>query len=113
MKILEKVIGILTRVIPVSVEQLRQSVDSVHRLEKLILLLPAAPRAIILQFGMRTVWDEVWKRFRDVKVCSEMHIRFREDFSKEDQEARNKLWPLVQDARRRTESFSKGRICLN
>ncbi|KAL7380404.1 hypothetical protein ABVT39_017299 [Epinephelus coioides] len=99
----ETVIGILRRVVPLSVEWLRQSVDTVHRLGRKD--NPAASngahRAIIIQFGMRTVRDEVWKRSRDARVCSKMHIRFREDFSKEDREARNKLWPLVQDARRR------------
>jgi len=30
-----------------------------------------------------------------------MHIRFREDFSKEDRDARSKLWPLVQEARKK------------
>lgn len=59
------------------------------------------PRTIIIQFGMRTVWDNVWKRSRDARVCSEMHIHLREDFPKEDLEAHTKLWPLVQKARRK------------
>ncbi|KAK1885690.1 Rabenosyn-5 [Dissostichus eleginoides] len=50
---------------------------------------------------MRTVRDEVWKKSKDGRVCSEMHVRFKEDFSKEDREARSKLWPLVQEARRK------------
>lgn len=45
---------------------------------------------------MRTVRDEVWKKSKDARVCSEMHIRFRED-----REARSKLWPLVQEARKK------------
>lgn len=98
----EIVIGILTRVVPLSVDRLRDSVDTVHRLGKRN--DPATsnntPRAIIIQFGMRNIRDEVWKKSRDAKVCSEMHIRFKEDFSSEDRVARAKLWPLVQEARR-------------
>lgn len=99
----EVVIEILTRVVPLSVNRLRETVDTVHRLERKRSAATSnnTPRAVIIQFGMRTVRDEVWKRSRDAKVCSEMHIRFREDFSKEDWEACTKLWPLVQDTRRR------------
>lgn len=99
----EVVIEILTRVVPLSVNRLRETVDTVHRLERKGSAATSnnTPRAVIIQFGMRTVRDEVWKRSRDAKVCSEMHIRFREDFSKEDWEACTKLWPLVQDTRRR------------
>lgn len=98
----EVVIGILTRIVPLSVERLRDTVDTVHRLG---LRRDAAtsnntPRAIIIQFGMRTVRDDVWKKSKDARVCKDLHIRFKEDFSKEDREARVKLWPLVQEARK-------------
>lgn len=99
----EIVIGILTRVVPLSVDRLRDTVDTVHRLGKPN-TAPASnntPRAIIIQFGTRTVRDEVWKKSKEARVCSEMHIRFREDFSKADREARSKLWPLVQEARKK------------
>ncbi|KAK7925392.1 hypothetical protein WMY93_007702 [Mugilogobius chulae] len=59
------------------------------------------PRSTIMQFVSRVVRDEVWKRSKDANVCKEMHIHFKEDFSREDRAARAKLWPLVQDARRR------------
>lgn len=59
------------------------------------------PRAIISQFGMRTIRDEVWKKLKEAQVCNEMHIHFREDFSKEDREAYSKLWPVVQEARKK------------
>ncbi|KAK5883614.1 hypothetical protein CesoFtcFv8_019919 [Champsocephalus esox] len=99
----EVVIGILTRVVPLSVEKLRDSVDTVHRLgmKGNAATSNNTPRSIIIQFGMRTVRDEIWKKSKDARVCIEMHIRFKEDFSKEDREARSKLWPLVQEARRK------------
>lgn len=97
----EVVIGILTRVLPWSVEKLRVAVDTVHRLGK---RNDAAnnrlPRPVIIQFAMRTVRDEVWKKSREARVCKEMNLHFKEDFSREDREARAKLWPKVQEARR-------------
>ena len=99
----EVVLGILTRVVHMSVEWLRDTVDTVHRLGRKgdAATSNNTPRAIIIQFGMRVVRDEVWKKSKDARVCKDMHIRFKEDFSKEDREARTKLWLLVQEARKR------------
>ncbi|RXN13820.1 interleukin-1 receptor-like 1 [Labeo rohita] len=95
------VIGILTQVIPWSVEKLRQSVDTVHHLGKRNDAATKLPRPVIIQFAMRTVRDEVWKKSREARVCKEMNIQFKKDFSKEDHEARAKLWPKVrQEARK-------------
>lgn len=99
----EIVIGILTRIVPMAVDRLQDTVDVVHRLgKKNTAVTSSTPRQIIIQFGMRTVRDEVWKKSRELaRVYSELHIRFREDFSKEDREARSKLWPLVLEARKK------------
>lgn len=60
----EIVIGILTRVVPLSVVQLQDTVDTVHRLGKPSNAATSnnMSRAIINQFGMRTARDEVWKK---------------------------------------------------
>lgn len=60
----ERVIGILTRIIPVSVERLRDTVDTVHRLGKRESAATSnnVPRVVIIQFGIRTIRDEVWKK---------------------------------------------------
>ncbi|XP_078790757.1 uncharacterized protein LOC144986724 [Oryzias latipes] len=99
----ETVIGILTRVVPIGADRLREAVDTVHRLGRKGSAATSnnMPRSIILQFVSRVVRDDVWKRSREARVCKEMHIHFKEDFSKEDREARAKLWPLVQEARKR------------
>ncbi|MEQ2285586.1 hypothetical protein AMECASPLE_033482 [Ameca splendens] len=99
----ESMIEILTRIIPVSVDQLRETVDTVHRLGKKAGAASAnnRPRALIIQFGMRTMLDEVWRKSKDANVCKEKHLSFKEDFSKEDRIVQAKLWPLVQEARRR------------
>ena len=59
------------------------------------------PRAIVIQFGMKTVRNEVWKKLKEARMFSEIHIRFREDFSREDQEARCTLCSLVQEVRKK------------
>lgn len=93
-------IGILTRVVPVSVEKLQLMVDTVHRLgKKDNAVSNKVPRPIIIQFSMRTARDEVWTKSKEARVCKELNIKFKEDFSKEDREARIKLWPKVQEAR--------------
>ncbi|KAL0151687.1 hypothetical protein M9458_052986, partial [Cirrhinus mrigala] len=99
----ETVIGILIRIFPVSVERLRDTVDTVHRLGKRESAATSnnVSRVVIIQFGMHTIRDEVWKKSKDARVCKDLHISFKEDFSKEDRLARAKLWPLVQVARRR------------
>lgn len=97
----EVVIGILTRVIPMSVEKIRDKVDIVHRLgKKDDPAFNMRPRPIIMQFGMRTTRDEIWRKSREARVCKELHVHFRQDWSKEDREARAKLYPTVQEARR-------------
>lgn len=97
----DEVIGILTRVVPVSVDELRRNVDTVHRLGIKGAMNNNMPRPIIIQFVSRTVKEEVWKLSREARVCKEKKIIFKKDFSKEDREAREKLWPRVDEARRR------------
>ncbi|XP_059211189.1 uncharacterized protein si:ch211-196c10.15 [Centropristis striata] len=97
----EVVIGILTRVIPVAVDKIRELVDTVHRLgKKNDAAHNKMPRPIIIQFATRTARNDIWKKSKDARVCRELNIHFREDFSKEDREARGKLWPRVEEARR-------------
>ncbi|KAL0159518.1 hypothetical protein M9458_043243, partial [Cirrhinus mrigala] len=43
-------------------------------------------RVVIIQFGMRTIRDEVWKKSKDARV-------FTSDFSKQDRLDHAKLWP--------------------
>ncbi|XDV22717.1 hypothetical protein PO909_027563 [Leuciscus waleckii] len=80
----EMVIGILTRVIPISVEKLRDKVDTVHRLGKKD--DPAfymRPRPIIMQFGMRATRDEIWRRSREIRIiCLETNDMDLSDISK-------------------------------
>ncbi|KAJ8000761.1 hypothetical protein DPEC_G00183690 [Dallia pectoralis] len=64
----EVVIGILTRVVPMSVDRLRETVDTVHRVGRKGNAATSNNTPIIIQFGMRTVRDDVWKRSRDASM---------------------------------------------
>lgn len=92
------VINILSKIVHHSPEQLQNTVDTVHRLGK----RGARPRQIIIQFGMRNVRDMVWRMSKNAPVCTEKKIRFREDFCKDDREAHARLWPKVEEARKKT-----------
>lgn len=93
------VIDILSQIVPHSPEQLQNTVDTVHRLGKKV--KGARPRQIIIQFGMRFVRDMVWRMSKNAPVCMEKKIRFREDFCKDDREAHARLWPKVEEARKK------------
>lgn len=93
----EAVIGILTRVIPVAVDKIRELVDTGKKNDA---VYNKMPRPIITQFATRTARNDIWKKSKDARVCKELNIHFKEDFSKEDREARAKLWPRVEEARR-------------
>lgn len=88
--------------VPVAVDKVREMVDTVHRLgKKNDAAFNKMARPIIIQFATRTARNDVWRRSKEARVCKELNIYFREDFSKEDREARAKLWPRVEEARRK------------
>ncbi|MGL4765564.1 MAG: hypothetical protein ACRC2N_11140, partial [Aeromonas sp.] len=77
----ERKSAVLTRVVPVSVDELRRNVDTVHRLGIKGAMNNNMPRPIIIEFVSRTV-KEVWKLSREARVCKEKKIIFKRDFSK-------------------------------
>lgn len=95
----EVVISILKEVVPLRNEQLQYAVDTVHRLGQKG--ASDRPRQIIIQFALRTVCDLVWKMSKDARICREKNIRFKQDFCKEDRESRLRLWPRVEEARKK------------
>lgn len=95
----ETVIQIISKIVPHSPEKLRGILDVVHRLG--VSNNGGKPRQIIIQFALRTMRDEVWKASKNAAVCKEHKCRFAEDLCKEDRESRAKLWPKVEEARRR------------
>lgn len=70
-------------------------------------------RQIIIQFVRRRHRDQVWKTSKDSVVCRDRGLRFMQDFTKEDQQAREQLWPQVKQARSLGKvAFYRGHIAI-
>lgn len=87
---------LLAEITPHLVQKLEDVVDSVHRVGR---RESGRHRQIIVQFTMRRYRDVIWKTTKNSQVCIERGIRFAEDLTAEDREARAALWPLIQEAR--------------
>lgn len=79
-------------------EKLQDMVDIAHRLGPKS--SNANPRRIIVQFLSRTCRDAIWAAAKRSELLKQKRIRFMEDLTQDDKEARNKLWPLVEKARK-------------
>lgn len=92
-------IDLFSKVSPVIAEQLIYTLDVAHRLG------PRADgarpsRRIIAQFLSRNVRDQIWRDARTADILKEKKIRIFEDLTQSTKDARNKLWPLVERARK-------------
>ncbi len=80
-------------------DQLPLSVDIAHRLG------PRSgedrfSRRIVVQFLSRFHRDKIWRDARTSGLLKERKIKILEDLTQEVKDARNKLWPLVEQARK-------------
>lgn len=88
---------IIGKIVPLWREKMDFILDSVHRLGPSI---TNRPRQIIMQFTGRHFRDELWRITKLHRVCKYLNIRFAEDLTKEDREARKAVWPKVEQARK-------------
>ncbi|XP_067296477.1 uncharacterized protein [Pseudorasbora parva] len=91
-------IKICKAVLPEDPGRLSETIDIAHRLGKKS-AADSRPRPIILQFTLRMIRNEIWKRAKTSAFLQANGLFFKEDFSKGDRERRSKLWPLVKQAR--------------
>lgn len=93
------VIDLFSAVSPDIADQLPLSVDIAHRLgprsDK-----SKSSRRIIVQFISRFHRDKIWRDARTSTVLRQRKVRILEDLTQSTKEARNKLWPLVEQARK-------------
>lgn len=91
------ILDVFANVSPESASSLANSVDIVHRLGP----KTAADRSrrIIVQFTSRTIRDKIWKDAKSSDYLRRNNYRILEDLSLNMKEERNKLWPLVKQAR--------------
>ncbi|MEQ2166721.1 hypothetical protein GOODEAATRI_031139 [Goodea atripinnis] len=92
-----KVISICQKTAPGCKEKLPDVINTVHRLGRVT--GSARPREVIMQFSMRHYRDMIWKAAKQSSFLKTHNLRFKEDFSPEDRQRRNMLWPLVKKAR--------------
>lgn len=58
------------------------------------------PRPVIIQFNMRTFRFKIWKESQNADIMKKMNLRIAKDLNRSERECRNKLWPLVKQARK-------------
>lgn len=90
-----EVLDLIAEIVPHLIQKLDDIIDTVHRIGK---KEPGRPRQMIVQFTMRKYRDELWKSTKNSPVCLNQGVRFVEDFTKEDRNARAVLWPLIAQA---------------
>ncbi|XDV19180.1 hypothetical protein PO909_024715 [Leuciscus waleckii] len=91
------IIPILKKIAPEYATDMERAVDVVHRLGK---REDNRTRQVIILFALRHVKDEVWLKTKDSPICRMEGISFAEMLPKEDLEAQERLWPLVDQARK-------------
>lgn len=90
------IIPILQKLVPEMASKMDLAVDVVHRLGK---REDNRTRQIIILFSLRHVKEEVWRRTKNSPICREEGISFAEMMPREDLESRQRMWPVVDQAR--------------
>ncbi|KAL1250622.1 hypothetical protein QQF64_018418 [Cirrhinus molitorella] len=91
-----EVVSLLAEIAPHLQHKLEDVVDTVHRIGP---KTKEKTRQVIIQFCMRKYRDEFWRSTKVSDVCKVRGIKFAEDLSKGDREARAALWPKISEAR--------------
>ena len=88
---------IIAEIIPEEKSKLGFMVDTLHRVGR-----PReakSTRPIIIQFTMRTFRFKLWRASLNADVMKRKNLQMTEDLTQHERECRNKLWPLVKQAR--------------
>lgn len=94
------VVELFSQISPSIAAQLPFSVDVAHRLGPPRVGEGALPRRIIVRFLSRDHRDQVWRDSQTSTVLRQRKFFLTQDLTQETKEARNKLWPLVEKARK-------------
>lgn len=82
------------------------AIDVVHRIGNLHQRGERAnlpPRPLIIRFLSRTARDAVWRGSKNSSYLKNKKLNFKEDLTAADKEIRSRLWPAVEEARKRGE----------
>lgn len=91
------IMKLFAALVPEEKEKIGFLVDTVHRVG-----VPRdnANRPVIIQFTMRNFRDKIWKVSRENEILREKKLMLKEDLTHADRMERNRLWPLVEAARK-------------
>lgn len=93
----EKVTAVCQKVAPTPGPKVAEGIDVAHRLGRR--RDDNKPRAVIILFAYRTLRDELWRNAKNNVYLRDNKLRFGEDLTKEDKDARAALWPIIEKAR--------------
>lgn len=106
----EKIEELLLQIIPQWKDEIHDVIDSVHRVGR---REDKRNRQIIMQFIRRHHRDAVWKTTKDSPICKGQGLQFMQDFTQEDRQAREELWPKIKQARSMGKvAYYKGHIAV-
>ncbi|MEQ2297215.1 hypothetical protein AMECASPLE_032537 [Ameca splendens] len=80
----ELTVDLLLKIVPHWKDKIDWILDLMRRLGK----STDHPRQIIMQFTARIYKDELWRVTKCHPICMDLYLRFAEDLTKEDREAR-------------------------
>lgn len=91
------IMQLFAALVPEDKEKIGFLVDTVHRVG-----IPhnSKNRPIIIQFTMRNFRNKIWKVSRENEILKEKKLMLKEDLTHADRMERNRLWPLVESARK-------------
>lgn len=113
-KVKERVKEVCRAVVPEQRNEVTAAVDIAHRLGRLRAGEDQRvnPRPIIIRFTSRTARDLIWKHARQSPFLQTQGLRFKEDLTAADKEARSRLWPAV-DQEGKAAYFSGARAFID
>lgn len=92
-----QVLNVFGDILPEEKNKLDFLVDTVHRTGRR--MEDTRYRPVIIQFTMRTFRQKIWQASKNATVMKEKRLRLAEDLTFQEKQSRNKLWPLVKQAR--------------
>lgn len=93
----EDVIDLLKKVAPRMAGRMDDIVDVVHWVGK---KEEKWTRSVIIRFVKRKDRDDIWDLTKNSAVCKEARVFFTEDLSEAVKQAREVLWPRIDEARK-------------
>uniref|UniRef100_A0A1A8IXP0 Uncharacterized protein n=1 Tax=Nothobranchius kuhntae TaxID=321403 RepID=A0A1A8IXP0_NOTKU len=93
----EVIMKLFVALAPEDKEKLDFLVDTVHRVG---VVRDNSTRPVIIQFTMRAFRNKIWKVSCDNNTLKEKKLFLKEDLTQADRMERNRLWPIVEEARK-------------